>query len=135
MSQYNVERVRRSLDGWNRGDLEAWLQPSHPEIEFYSEILKRVEGPETAVRGTAELRDFWMEWHSVWNLTIDVSDIRDLGETVVVLGRIRTRGKASGIDLAGPVAYVFEFEGGLARRVRAYLDQRRALEAVGLANG
>jgi ketosteroid isomerase-like protein len=68
----------------------------------------------------------------VWDLTIEVSEIRDLGDTVVTLGRIRTRGKASGIDLERPAAYVGEFEGGLIRRLRAYQDQNQALEAVGL---
>lgn len=43
--------VRRSLDGWNRGDLDAWLVAPHPEIEFVSEIARRVEGDET-VAGT-----------------------------------------------------------------------------------
>jgi ketosteroid isomerase-like protein len=131
VSQENVVAVRRSMDGWNRGDVDAWLRAAHQEVEFSSEILKRVEGDETVLRGTVELRRFWDEWHSVWNLTIDVSEIRDLGDTVVALGRIRTRGKASGIDLEGPVAYVFEFDGGLARKVRAYLDQRQASKRLG----
>jgi hypothetical protein len=41
--------------------------------------------------------------------------------------------EVSGIDIEGAVAYVFEFEDSLARRVRSYLDPRRALEAVGLS--
>jgi ketosteroid isomerase-like protein len=132
MSKPNVEAVRRSLDGWNRGDVDVWLEAAHPEIEFSSEILKRLEGDETVLRGPAALRRFWDEWHSLWNLAIDVSHIRGFGDTVVALGRIRTRGKASGVDLEGPIAYVFEFDGGMARKVRAYLDPSQALEAVGL---
>jgi hypothetical protein len=31
------------------------------------------------------------------------------------------------------VAYVFEFDGGLALKARAYLDPREALAAVGLS--
>jgi ketosteroid isomerase-like protein len=133
MSEENVETARRSLDAWNRGDVDAWLQTGHPEIEWFSAIARRFQGPETVSRGSAEMRRFWEEWHSVWDLTIDVSEIRDLGDTVVALGRIRTHGEASGIDLEGPIAYVFEFDGGLARRVRAYLDPKQALEAVGLS--
>jgi ketosteroid isomerase-like protein len=133
MSQENVETVRRSLDGWNRGDVDAWLQSAHPEIEWFSEVARRMEGSETVYRGPAEMRRFWDEWHSIWALTIEVFEIRDLGETVVVLGRIRTRGEASGVDLEQPVAYVFEFDGGLARKIRAYLDPQQALEAVGLS--
>jgi ketosteroid isomerase-like protein len=121
------------LDGWNRGDVEAWLQSAHPEIEWSSEIVRRVEGFETVYRGPAEMRRYWDEWHSVWEVMIDVSEIRDLGDTVVAFASIRARGEASGIDLERPVAYVFEFDGGLARKVRAYLDPHQALEAVGLS--
>ena len=133
MSQENVESACRSLDGWNRGDIDAWLEAAHPEIEWFSAVTRRFEGPETVYRGRAEMRRFWEEWHSLWDLTIDISETRDLGDTVLALGRIRTRGESSGIDLEGPVAYVFEFDGALARTVRAYLDPRQAFAAVGLS--
>ena len=28
-------------------------------------------------------------WHSVWDVTIDVDEIRDLGDTVLALGRVQ----------------------------------------------
>jgi hypothetical protein len=52
--------------------------------------------------------------------------------TVVALGHVRMRAEASGINLERPLAYVFEFEEGLARTARAYLDPQQALRAVGL---
>jgi len=133
MSQENVEAVRRSLDGWNRGDFDAWLESVHPEIEWVSEVVTRLEGAAAVFRGRAAMREYWDDWHSVWDVTIDVSEIRDLGDTVVALAQVRTRGEASGIDIERPVAYVFEFDDGLARKARAYLDPQKALEAVGLA--
>ena len=132
MSRENVKRVRRSVDGWNRGDLDAWMEPAHPEVEWSSEVARRVEGSDTVYRGKAGLRRFWNEFHSVWDLKIDISETRDLGDTVVALGKVRTRGAASRIDLEQPIAYVFEFDGGLARRIRAYFDSEQALEAAGL---
>ena len=132
MSAENADAARRSFDGWNRGDVDAWLELAHPEVEFYSEVAARMEGAETVSRGLDELRRFWDDWHAVWNLKIEVAEARDLGDTVLILGRIRARGEGSGVDLEQPVAYVFEFEDGLARRVRAYLDPQQALEAVGL---
>lgn len=133
MSAENVDAVRRCLDGWNRGDIDAWLGPAHPEVEFSSEIARRMEGAETVFRGVAELRQFWVDWHAIWNLTIEPAEFRDLGDTVLVLGRMRARGEASGVDLEQPVAYVYEFDDdGLARRVWAYRDPQQALEAVGL---
>ena len=99
--------VRGSFDGWNRGDVDAWLRVAHPEVEWTSEIVTRIEGAEAVYRGHAELRRYWDDWHSLWDVTIEVSEIRDLGDVVLVLGRIRTRGDASGIDLERTVAYVF----------------------------
>ena len=133
MSQENVDAVRRSFEAWNRGDVDAWLEPSHPDVEWYSEVARRLQGVDTVYRGRAQLRQFWDEWHSVWDLTIEISDYRDLGDTVVALGRMRVHGKASEIDIEQPVAYVAEFEGGLVRKLRAYHDQNQALEAAGLS--
>jgi hypothetical protein len=30
MSRENVEAVRRNMDAWNRGDIDAWVEASHP---------------------------------------------------------------------------------------------------------
>jgi ketosteroid isomerase-like protein len=133
MSRENVEAVRRSLDGWNRGDVDAWLESAHPEIEWVSEVAMRLEGAATAFRGRAAMRKYWDEWHSIWDVTLDVAEIRDLGDTILAIAQVRTRGEASGIDIERPVAYVFEFDGGLARKARAYLDPHEALDAVGLS--
>jgi ketosteroid isomerase-like protein len=133
MSQENVDAVRRCLDAWNRGDRDAWLDSLHPKMEWSSAISRQVEGGDAVLRGRAELHRFWDEWHAVWDLTIEVSEIRDLGELVVALGDMRTRGKASGVNLRSPVAYLLEVEGGLVRKARAYLDHAEALEAVGLS--
>jgi ketosteroid isomerase-like protein len=132
MSQEHVDAVRRTLNAWNRRDVEAWLAPSHPEIEWTSEVAQRMQGSETVYRGRAEMRRFWDEWHAIWDVNIDIAEVFDLGETIVALARVRTRGESSGIDLERPIAYVFEFEDGLARRARAYFDPQEALAAVGL---
>jgi ketosteroid isomerase-like protein len=133
VSRENVEAVLRSLDGWNRGDVDAWLEPAHPDIEWVSEIAQRVEGAETVYRGKAELRRYWDEWHALWDVAIEVTETFDLGDKVLALADVRTRGGASGIDLERPIAYVFEFDDERrARRARAYFDPREGLEAVGL---
>ena len=132
MSQENVEIVRRSMEGWNRGDFDAWGASAHQEIEFSSAIMRQAEGDERAFRGSREMRQYWEEWHSLWDLHVEVSEIRDLGDTVVAVGGMKVRGKGSGVEVESPVAYVFEFDEGLFRKVRAYLDPGEALKAVGL---
>jgi ketosteroid isomerase-like protein len=133
VSQENVEIVRNTVDGWNRGDFDAVKASAHRQVEYVSGVKGLVEGDETAFRGRAGVRRFWDEWHSVWDLTLEGSEIRDLGDTVVAFCSVTTRGKTSGVELNSPVAYVFEFEEGLGRRVHAYLSREQALKAVGLS--
>jgi hypothetical protein len=96
-------------------------------------MARRVEGADSVYRGIAGLRRFWDELRSVLALTIDDLETRSVGETVVAHGRIRVHGETSGIDLEEPITYVFEFDGGLARRVRGYLNREEALRAAELS--
>jgi len=127
-----VEAVQRSFDGWNRGDFDAWVRDAHPDTEFSSAIMKLTEGRDRAYQGRAEMRKFWDEWRSLWDLKVELSEIRDLGNTVVALGAIKIRGKASGVELESPVGYVIGFDEGLFRTVDAYLDRQEALKAAGV---
>jgi ketosteroid isomerase-like protein len=133
MSQENVEVVRRAVAGWNRGDVDAWMEAAHPEVEWSSGVQRLVEGTQTVWRGRDEVRRFWDEWHALWDLSIQISEFRNIGDTIVALGQMQIRGKASGIDLDQSVAYVVEFDSGLIRKMSAYLDEVEALQAVGLS--
>jgi ketosteroid isomerase-like protein len=105
MSQENVEAVQRSFDGWNRGDFDAWVRDAHPGARFSSSITKLSEGQDYAFQGRADMRRFWDEWRSLWDLNVDLSEVRDVGNTVVALGTVKTTGKASGVELESPVGY------------------------------
>jgi len=77
MSSANVEAVRASMDAWNRGDVDGWLEPSHPEIEWRSDVVRRVEGSDTVYRGRDGLRRYWDEWHALWQVNIDLEEVRN----------------------------------------------------------
>jgi ketosteroid isomerase-like protein len=133
VSRENVEIVERCLDAWNRADLDAWTRDAHPEIEYASAITRLTAGRDTAFRGAEQMRAWWDEWRQLWDLRIDIDETRDAGAKVVALGSITTRSNTSGIELASPVGYVFEFDGALFRRVTTYLEPREALDAAGLS--
>jgi ketosteroid isomerase-like protein len=63
---------------------------------------------------------------------IEISEIRDLGDRLVAIGRTRTRGKASGAETETPLAFVTEIRNGKTVLLRAYLDPKQALAAAGL---
>ncbi len=133
MSLENVEAVRRSLDAWDRGDFDGFVQDWHPESEFFSAFMVQGEGDMRAFRGLQGMRQYWDEWHSLWDLRVEVSETRDLGDTVLVVAGMTVRGKGSGVEVESPLAYVYEFDDGLFRKVHTYLNVTEALKAVGLA--
>jgi len=105
---------------------------AHPDLEWISEVAQRLEGQELVYRGLDEFRRYWDEWHEIWSVRIDVLEIADIGDRVFVLGCTDARGHAGGVSLKQRIAYVYEFEDGMARRVRSYIDPDRARAAVGL---
>jgi ketosteroid isomerase-like protein len=73
-----------------------------------------------------EVRNTWEELHVLGD------EIRDLGDRVLVLGRVEGRGRGSGVQVDALVGFVLDFRGVKVSRVRAYLDQGEALRAAGL---
>jgi ketosteroid isomerase-like protein len=134
MSDANVETVRASFEAWNRGDREGWMAAAHPEVEWSSAIVREVEGADATVyRGRAGVERFWNEWHALWNVMIQPTEMRDLGDSVLALATFRAGGGSSGVDLEQAIGYVFEFEGDLIKRATAYIRPDDALAAVGLS--
>ena len=109
---------------------EELVQKMLRSIEWHSAIVQSVEGSEAVYRGHAGLRRYWDEWHALWDVTIEITQTYDHGDTVLALANVHTRGEAGRVDLERPIAFAFEFEGGLARRTRAYFDQQEALDSV-----
>ena len=66
-------------------------------------------------------------------ISVEFSEIRDLGERIVAISRIRTPGTESGAHTETPWGYLAEFKHGKVIRVRTYLDPKEALEAAGSA--
>jgi ketosteroid isomerase-like protein len=105
---------------------------AHPEIEWTSEVAERMAGEGTVYEGIEGLRRHWDEWREIWTVKVHVTELVDLGETVVAVAQTLARGHGMGGEMEQPIGYVFEFEDGMARRVRSYIDPERALEAAGV---
>jgi ketosteroid isomerase-like protein len=133
MSQENVEIVEGCIRAWNRGDRDGWLAPTHPEVEWSTAIERQVEGVERVHKGQADLGRFWDEWHALWNATVDVSETRDLGDSVLVFAMFRAKGEGSGVEVERSIGYLFEFEDGLIRRASSHFPPEEALKAAGLS--
>jgi ketosteroid isomerase-like protein len=63
----------------------------------------------------------------------EFSEVRDLGDRILVVGEMRGRGTESGVEIESPWAFLIPFRNGKATHVRVYLDPKEALEAAGLS--
>ena len=59
-------------------------------------------------------------------------ELRDLGDSVLWLGRVSMRGSASGVELDQEFAIHGVARGGKLVQVHTFLTRREALDAVGL---
>ena len=131
MSQENIEIVRRGIEAWNRHDIDAGLRFIAPEIEWMPASPAAVE--RAVYRGYDEVAEGFAGIWETWELfQFDEDEVRDLGGSVLWLGRVHMKGRASQIELDQEVANHFELRDRKIVRVRAYLSWHEALEAVGL---
>jgi len=140
MSREDVDRLRagieRFLAGTSESARENMLSRSakgwDPEIEL--------DASETPVldlggvyRGRDAVKRFWREWLAAWETVEFEYDLVEAGDRLVMLFDMRMRGRSTGMDVPfGKVAWVFTYNGGLLVHQRFYMDQAKALTAVGL---
>lgn len=132
MSEQNVEIVRRAFAEFViPGDPEAMVAASHPNFEME---LVGIGGGPVHYTGAAGIRDFFRDVGETWeSFRFEATDIRDLGQSVLVLGDVRGCGRGSGVEVNDQWAWIIEMKGGQAMSLRGYLDHSTALAAAGLA--
>jgi ketosteroid isomerase-like protein len=135
MSRENVEAVQRALDAWNADDLDAFLAEADPEVEVHPAIEPALEGGETAYRGHDGVRRAWDDYRGgAWvHPRVRVQEIRDLGESVLVLSHIDLTARTTGLEFSEELGQLITFRGGKAVRSQDFLSHAEALEAAGLS--
>jgi hypothetical protein len=131
MSKENVEVVRALAEHWNAGVRSVLTEYLDPAVELETPFSSVAGTPYRGFAGIEQwLRDI-DEQFSEWQSRHD--DVREVGHTVIVIGSVHARGRASGIEFDLPYALVADF-GSDHRiiRVRIHTDINAALEAVGL---
>ncbi len=131
MSRENVEIVRGAFAVMTiPGDPEAMIAASGPGFEMH---LTGVGGEPVRYAGASGIREFFGDVAQSWeSFRFEATDFRDLGDSVLVLGDVRARGRASGVEVDDRWGWMVEFREGRAASLRGFLDQWEALEAAGL---
>jgi ketosteroid isomerase-like protein len=130
MSRENVEIVRRAIDAFNDGDLDAALRDVDPEVEIDWSRSRGVEAG--TYRGYEACRRFWSTFIETFDrVTITADEYIERGDHVVVPNRGRAWGR-DGIEVATQSASVVTLRQGRIVAWRLYQEKSEALEAVGL---
>jgi ketosteroid isomerase-like protein len=132
MSAENVEIAKLLLDAYNRRDLDAFDDLCTPDYEWFPALVRGFEGG--SYRGREGAEAYYRDIRETWEeLRVVAEEFRDLGDRVLVLGRMEGRGIGSGVPVDAPLASVYDFCGHKLSRCRVYLDHAEALRVAGLS--
>jgi ketosteroid isomerase-like protein len=131
MSRENVDAFERAIDAYNRGDADAFVSAFDPAAEWHTVTQAVFGGESTVYRGHEGIRRFVLEVdEALADVRAECTEVRDLGERIVAVGRMRGRGRSSGAVAETPIGWVVDFADGKVVRMRDYLDPDEALEAA-----
>jgi ketosteroid isomerase-like protein len=126
MSQDKVELVQRALEAYQLRDASALREMSDEECENYTLTEGVTEGE--PFRGHAGIEEWLRHEFDPWEeFQLEPTEIREIGERVLLRYRVRARGRGSTVELTADAGSVFEFRAGKIYRLRAYLDWQKAL--------
>ena len=132
MSQENVEVVRRMLQAFADGGLDAMAEFWDPDIDW-----RAAEGAIDDVgemHGPVAVRRYIQDWIDTFDdFSVVVEELRDVGDDrVLSIQRLKGQAKLSGAETDLRYALVSTVRDGKVVRAREYLNAEDALEAVGL---
>jgi ketosteroid isomerase-like protein len=131
MSQENVELTLLMIEATNPRDVEAVIALSDPEGVLYPAIEALTEG-RSMYRGHAGLRQYYQDLEEFAEEShFEPSEAHDLGDQVLVLGRLSMR-FTGGPELDHEAGAIFTWRNGKCVEVATWLSHAETLEAAGL---
>lgn len=128
MSRDNVAVVRRALAAFSDGDADTFADLTTPDIEWTTG-LGAIEGE--VFYGHEGVATYFARLNVAWDSFVFLAEeYRDLGDVVLVLGQLEGRGRSGSVPVNSPVGAVWELRDGAIWRLRAYLDQDKALKVA-----
>jgi uncharacterized protein len=133
MARDKVDVARRMVDAYNLRDVDgAFAELVTPDFEWHPATVRALDGG--VYRGREGVERFLADTSENWEeLQIIAEEFRDLGDRVLVLGRMKGRGKRSGAPIDQPFAGIYDFRGDRSWRCRVYFDHADGLRAAGLS--
>ena len=131
MASESVEVVRKSIDAWNQRDADLWLSYAAPEIEWIPGGPAAID--RAVYRGCDEVASGFAAAWQAWDVfRFEEREVRDLGGSVLWLGRVKMRGSASHVELDQEFAVHSLLSDGKLTRIQTFFAWAAALQAVEL---
>jgi ketosteroid isomerase-like protein len=134
MTSEGVQRVHEALRAMERGDVEAIIGLSDPEVDFVNPpsavepgTRHGLDGLRVALRAMLEVFD---------DLRFDTEQVIDLGDRLVATGVFSGRGRASGAQFdPQPFGFIVTLRGEKMIRYEWFAGPQEALQAAGVEPG
>ena len=123
--------VQAAFEAYFRGDESGMLELLDPEL-VVTQFPEQVDA--RPYHGHEGAREVMLAWTGTWDdYSIEVVDMREIGEHVLVSARQSGRGKGSGVEMRGEAHFVFTLRAGKITRWQMFLTKAEALGAAGPA--
>jgi ketosteroid isomerase-like protein len=127
----NVDVLRGAYQAFGRGDMQAVTDTWEADIEFVGPNSTRMPGA-GAHRGKEEVGGLFSGMRERWEgLALSPDEFVEQGDTVVVLGHLEGRAKATGTGVKVPFVHIWRMRGGKVYRGQALTDTAVVADALG----
>ena len=125
---------RLAVEATNRRDLNTAFALHHPDVELVASGTFITLGFDAVYRGHEERIRFQERWYDEWGeFLFEPDELIDLGDRVLVLGRVEGSGLSSGAAVGSEWANIFTVSAGRVVREQVFFDRAEGLEAAGLS--
>lgn len=129
MSQENVEIVRAWAQAFNRRDMDVLDDLASASFELKGYMSSMIET--TTYRGHDGLRKYFADADSAWeSVEVSLDEVRDFGERFLAIGKLHGKGRASGMEVVLPLAWVGAIVAGELVWIHTHESEAAALEAL-----
>jgi ketosteroid isomerase-like protein len=130
LSRENVKLARRSMEAWNSGNVEAWLETLDPAVRMWPPEPDHGQPPYKGHAGAREFREALAgQWGHIW---LRSESFHSNGDKVLAVGQLEAHGKENGLRLTTPAAWLVRLRDRRIVAWRVFTDQNEALKAAGL---
>jgi ketosteroid isomerase-like protein len=115
-------------DAFNRRDADAWVARWNADCEWHPFLTARVEG-DPGYHGHNGMRAWFEDVDEMFSrIHVDLDKFREIGDRILVLGRMNATSRIGGEEVETEVGWVVEPRGERLQRGWAYTSHDQALQ-------